>query len=75
MAPRVMAIWTAVLLVAAAEAGSTSMEAAMHTASSNARIRFFMAYLLLLIIPQGVDGVELGGTLGRQVAEQHADAR
>jgi len=34
--------WTAVLALPAADAGSTSIDTAMLTASRNARIRFFM---------------------------------
>ena len=38
----VMDSWTAVLALPAADAGSTSIDTAMLTASRNARIRFFM---------------------------------
>ena len=49
MAPSVMANWTAVLLPAA-DAGITSIDTAMLTASRNARRRFFIVLLLVEII-------------------------
>ena len=45
MAPSVMANWTAVLLPAA-DAGITSIDTAMLTASRNARRRFFIVISL-----------------------------
>ena len=42
IAPSVMAVWIAELFRLAADAGSTSMDTAMHAASRHARRRFFI---------------------------------
>ena len=82
IAPRVSAICTAVLFCTAA-AGMASIETAMLTASKKARIRFFIVGSSLWegvsrravhCCTQRLNGVEPGGTPGRQISKQDTDA-